>query len=87
MIKHIKHSRYQISSKCNKHNSYFTKFCETCYEQKCNNCEINKSHKIIPKIDKPEGSDIELLKNKKKSLIEQKETINKINRYDFDFIL
>ena len=65
----------EISSKCNKHNSYFTKFCETCYEQKCNNCEINKSHKIIPKIDKPEGSDIELLKNKKKSLIEQKETI------------
>jgi len=64
----------EISSKCNKHNSYYTKFCETCYEQKCNNCEINKSHKIIPKM-KSEDFDIELLKNKKISLIEQKENI------------
>ena len=64
----------EISSKCNKHNSYYTKFCETCYEQKCNNCEINKSHMIIPKM-KSEDFDIELLKNKKISLIEQKENI------------
>jgi len=64
----------EISSKCNKHNSYYNKFCETCYEQKCKNCEINKTHKI-QKIDKPEDSDIKLLKNKKQSLIKEKESI------------
>ena len=75
----------EISSKCNKHNSYYTKFCETCYEQKCNNCEINKSHRIIPKM-KSEGFDIELLKNKKISLIEQKENIEYLIKF-IDMIL
>ena len=65
----------EISSKCNKHYLYYNQFCETCHEQKCKKCEINKSHKIIQKIDKPEDFDIDLLKNEKKSLIEKKESI------------